>query len=104
MLPKLVGRKKEIQTLQQLYESKRSEFVALYGRRRVGKTYLVKELFKEDFTFQVTGLSRSDTQLQLHNFYIALGRFDETVSEQAKPTTWLEAFQLLIAYLEVLRN
>ena len=100
MIPQLVGRKEEIQILQKLYRSNRSEFAALYGRRRVGKTYLIKELFKEQFTFQVTGLSRPDFQLQLNNFYIALGRFDPSVKTQAKPTNWLDAFELLIAYLE----
>ena len=54
----LVGRKDEIKTLKKLYKSTRSEFVALYGRRRVGKTYLIKELFENQFTFQVTGLSQ----------------------------------------------
>ena len=60
MIPKLVGRKEKIKILQQLYKSTCSEFVALYGRRRVGKTYLIKELFKDQFIFQVTGLSRPD--------------------------------------------
>jgi len=100
MSTKIVGRVKEIQTLQKLYNSGRSEFVAVYGRRRVGKTYLIKELFKEQFTFQVTGLSRSDTRLQLSNFYLALGRFDPTIKNQPKPADWIAAFQLLITYLE----
>jgi len=100
MIPKLVGRQEEIQTLKDLYQNKRSEFVALYGRRRVGKTFLVKELFKDKFTFQITGLSRPDFQLQLNNFYATLGRFDKTIREESKPTTWFDAFQMLIDYLE----
>ena len=43
------GRNKEIQQLQKLYAGKRSEFVAIYGRRRVGKTFLVKELFGNNY-------------------------------------------------------
>ncbi len=99
-IPKLVGRQEEIQILKDLYQNKRSEFVALYGRRRVGKTFLVKELFKDKFTFQITGLSRPDFQLQINNFYATLGRFDKTIREESKPTTWFDAFQMLIDYLE----
>ena len=100
MIRMLVGRKDEIKTLRKLHKSTRSEFVALYGRRRVGKTYLIKELFKEQFTFQVTGLSRPDFQLQLNNFYIALGKYEPAIKNQPKPSNWLDAFQLLEAYLE----
>jgi len=96
----LVGREDEIKTLKKLYKSTRSEFVALYGRRRVGKTYLIKELFKDQFTFQVTGLSRPDFQLQLNNFYIALGKYEPAIKSQPKPSNWFDAFQLLEAYLE----
>ncbi len=53
---RIIGREKEIRLLQQLYETDRSEFVALYGRRRVGKTFLIKELFSDRYTFQMTGL------------------------------------------------
>ena len=53
----ITGRKKEIDALEKLYRSGKSEFVAIYGRRRVGKTFLVKEVFKERFTFCHTGLS-----------------------------------------------
>lgn len=100
MEPILVGRKAEIKTLRKLHKSTRSEFVAIYGRRRVGKTYLIKELFKDQFTFQMTGLSRPDFQLQLNNFYIALGKYDSSIKNQPKPTNWLDAFQLLETYLE----
>ena len=53
----IIGRKSEIEELEALYDSGRPEFVAIYGRRRVGKTYLVKELFKDRFSFWHTGLS-----------------------------------------------
>ena len=42
----MIGRKKEMQTLKRLYNSNKAELVAVYGRRRVGKTYLVSECFK----------------------------------------------------------
>ena len=50
----LIGRKKEQKTLKSLLKSDKSEFVAIYGRRRVGKTYLVRETFNYDFAFQLS--------------------------------------------------
>ena len=47
MLQKIIGRKEEQKTLQDCYESNKPEFVAVYGRRRIGKTFLVKQFFKE---------------------------------------------------------
>ena len=71
----IIGRKNEIEELETLYNSRKPEFVAIYGRRRVGKTYLVKELFKDRFTFWHTGLSPYDRERrylmrdQLQTFY-----------------------------------
>jgi uncharacterized protein len=49
----VIGRKKEIQVLHDLRESTKSEFLAVYGRRRVGKTYLIRSVFEKDFVFQL---------------------------------------------------
>ena len=53
----MVGRTREIKELNEYYNSVKAEFVALYGRRRVGKTYLINETFKEKFAFRHAGLS-----------------------------------------------
>ena len=53
----MVGRKKEIEELNRIYNSNRAQLVAVYGRRRVGKTYLVDEAFKGKMTFRHAGLS-----------------------------------------------
>ena len=55
----LIGRKNEQQRLRDAYESEYSEFVAVYGRRRVGKTFLIRETFDYKFTFQHSGLANS---------------------------------------------
>ena len=52
----MIGRKKEIRELENAYSGRESEFVAVYGRRRVGKTYLVRETFSERMVFRHTGL------------------------------------------------
>ena len=61
----IIGRKKEIAILRDAYESEYSEFVAVYGRRRVGKTFLVREAFDYNLTFQHAGLAKSTMRKQL---------------------------------------
>ncbi|HOZ88338.1 MAG TPA: hypothetical protein PL029_11300, partial [Bacteroidia bacterium] len=68
----ITGREKEIAILNAKLASKRSEFVALYGRRRVGKTYLIRNVFKGRFTFRLTGLAQASLQDQLANFHLAM--------------------------------
>jgi len=99
--PDIVGRKKEQEKLQKALKSKKSEFLALYGRRRVGKTFLIRQYFKQRFTFQITGLANADTQQQLFNFDTEIGRQSPLVFEMPSKN-WLIAFQRLIQYLEVI--
>ena len=53
----IIGRELEVQILEDCCNSNRPEFVAVYGRRRVGKTYLIRELFQERITFFLTGIN-----------------------------------------------
>ena len=59
-MAQIIGRKQEIEELNRLYHSDRAQFVAVYGRRRVGKTYLINQVFKDKITFHHTGLSPFD--------------------------------------------
>lgn len=95
----VVGRQKEIQQLERLVESKKSEFLAVYGRRRVGKTFLIREYFNYTFDFQVSGLTNASTEQQLFNFDAAISRQSAVALEQASKN-WLVAFQRLIDHLE----
>ncbi len=61
----MIGRIKERDELVRMYESDESEFVALYGRRRVGKTYLIREVFADRFTFRHSGLAQEGASRQL---------------------------------------
>ncbi len=95
----IIGRINEIKKLEDLYQSDKSEFVAIYGRRRVGKTFLIKELFKKRLTFYHTGLSPYDKYdgNHMHNqikaFYNSMMAFGLEPDE--KPLNWLEAFFML---------
>ncbi len=94
----IVGRKREIGVLEGCLASKRPEFVAVYGRRRVGKTYLVKEYFHQQFSFYATGLSNQKTAGQLKAFHASLRLYG--CSDKEKPKDWFEAFLRLRELLE----
>ncbi len=96
----LIGREKEQRQLLQLFESDQSEFVALYGRRRVGKTYLVKETFQDKFVFRHTGIQKASKDKQLEEFAKSLQRSGMQQVPQLKD--WYDAFSALGAYLESL--
>lgn len=97
MKENIIGRHDEQDLLQQIIEAPESRFVAVYGRRRVGKTYLIREYYEDYIVFQCAGLANSTTQEQLKSFAQTLRRYNPTQAIQ--PHDWLEAFDLLISYL-----
>ena len=88
----MVGRQNEITLLNQRFHSVKSEFVALYGRRRVGKTFLIKSVFEGKFTFQLTGVAQANFKDQLANFNMAM-RKQYPNKTRAHANNWMEAFQ-----------
>ena len=89
----MIGRKKEQIILQNCLESPRAEFVVVYGRRRVGKTFLIKEYFNNSFAFYATGLSNAKTKEQLKVFNGSLEEYGMVNNKQ--PKDWYEAFMRL---------
>ena len=63
-----IGREKEQQQLKEYLNSGQSEFVAVYGRRRVGKTFLIQKVIGSDYAFYVAGMNNVPMRLQLKNF------------------------------------
>lgn len=90
----LIGRDAECRELKRLMHSGNPEFVAVYGRRRVGKTFLIKEFFNYTFTFYTSGLARSGFREQLYNFWKSLKQYG-LPEEKECPATWFDAFDLL---------
>ena len=93
--------------LERIHDSNKSEFVAIYGRRRVGKSFLVNEVFGKKILFKAVGTYVKDgdknyetyRKLQLDHFYDAL-LFAGLGTDEAKPTCWREAFLLLRKVLQ----
>ena len=96
----MIGRKEELSILQSLEKADESSFVAVYGRRRVGKTYLIRHVFEDKFTFYITGIANIGLQAQLTNFYAGLVRTFPWVEDKKMPENWFFMFQLLITALE----
>ena len=99
MNTKLIGREKEALKLEQCLNSQRSEFVAVYGRRRVGKTFLVRSVCNDSFAFYVTGMYNASKQEQLINFAAAFQRCFKT-EEIKVESSWILAFNSLARQLE----
>ncbi len=94
---KIIGRIKEQALLKACTQSEKPEFIAVYGRRRVGKTYLVKQFFREKFDFYVTGIYNGSLKEQLAFFNKQLNHYSQ--SYYPMPRNWNDAFDQLQQYL-----
>ena len=89
----IIGRKEELREIREAYKSEYSQFIAVYGRRRVGKTFLVREAFDYSFTFQHTGVANLNMKGQLEAFRMSL--MEQGHKECPVLKSWLEAFNEL---------
>ena len=102
IMAKTTGRKEETALLKSLESFDRSVFLAVYGRRRVGKTFLIRAVFEGRFAFQLTGIATVETANQLVNFHGALVRQFPQFEDKPVAKDWFQAFQQLITALEAL--
>lgn len=96
----IIGRKHEQDILAKCLESNKAEFIAVYGRRRIGKTFLVKHFFSETFDFYITGVYKITRSEQLKIWQEQLTKYSGI--RRTKPKDWFEAFEQLREYLETL--
>lgn len=90
-MDKIIGRVNELDLLRKVKASEKSEFVAVYGRRRVGKTFLIREAFHQDFAFYLTGVANINLHQHLSNFHRAMQKYypEESLTS---PGSWFDAF------------
>ena len=93
----LIGRDKEKQILQGALHEEYSQFIAVYGRRRVGKTFLIRESFDNKFEFQYTGAANLTARKQLAHFRRALKEHGQ--KDTPELTNWGDAFSELKRYI-----
>ena len=102
-MAKLVGREQEMTLLKAALENDRSELIAVYGRRRVGKTFLIREFFRDEMVFEISGLYKGNMKDQLGNFAKELSTRAKRPLAEA-PSNWSDAFTLLEAHLDKRRS
>ena len=93
----LIGREQEVQLLRDYLDTEKSEFIVVYGRRRVGKTFLIRQVIGNQSCFSMTGMENAGMKDQLFNFYFTLRRVWPSAT---LPHSWIEAFDELRNYLE----
>ncbi len=96
----LIGRQEEKRILQKALDSTEAEMVAVIGRRRVGKTYLVRHFFKEKLVFEMTGVRDIPLEKQMKNFSERIREASGTALPVKQPEDWFEAFRLLEVFLQ----
>lgn len=98
----IIGREYEKKTLEDCMKSGRPEFIAVYGRRRIGKTFLIKQFFRNKFDFYMTGVVGSTMPEMLEYFNAQLQYYSG--KEWPLATTWMRAFRQLQEYLSSLKK
>lgn len=96
----IVGRTAQIEIMQALLLSDKPEMLALIGRRRVGKTFLVKKVYDKNISFELTGVQHATKKEQLQIFLVQLAKYFPLFEVKQKPESWLEAFFLLSQAIE----
>lgn len=100
----IIGREREIEKIDKLLASGSPEFLALYGRRRVGKTFLIREYLKSQIDFFFTGAFEMETDIQLENFFREYISRTQGKKETSSPKDWNTAFHYLADYLNSLQT
>jgi len=93
----LIGREKEVEVLNKAFKSKEAALIAVYGRRRIGKTHLIREFYSDKGLYmQFTGVQDSPSEEQLANFHDELSAIFTVWNQSKPPKTWREALQRLV--------
>ena len=100
----LIGRHPELKVLHEAFTAGEAELVAVIGRRRVGKTFLIRRAYAGKIAFEITGLQNATKAEQLHSFTKHLQALTDSPLPLRTPDNWLDAFHLLITHLEEIPN
>lgn len=97
-------KKRRTKTFKHMMQSTESKLVAVYGRRRIGKTFLIRKYFDTKFTFEIVGLHNGNMKDQIRHFVQTLVRHGYAEAMVAHPYTWMETFDLFSLYLNKLKG
>lgn len=99
-----IGRKKEQAILRKTLTTREAEFVAVIGRRRVGKTFLIKSVLGECLTFELSGIRNAPSDEQRNNIVLQINKTFHPETPIETPDNWLATFYLLTKQLEVVQE
>jgi AAA+ ATPase superfamily predicted ATPase len=99
MAKTVIGRNEEKEILLDIINSADAELVAMYGRRRIGKTFLIRSIFEKQLVFEYSGIHNASLEQQLENFSQALTIASKSPVPLAKPGSWMAAFKMLTDYI-----
>lgn len=97
---KIIGRIEECKRLDSCLKADTAQLIIVYGRRRVGKTFLINQYFDNQFAFKVTGIYGQTKEVQISNFMASLNEMSRRKYDEAN--NWFEAFRYLKAYTKTL--
>lgn len=100
----MIGRREQKALMKEALELKKSSFIAVTGRRRVGKTYLVREIYKPHYCFSITGIQNGPMKMQIANFLHKIEEYSETNLATKTINNWQEVFFVFKNYLKSLPN
>lgn len=103
-MKKLIGRKEDGKILTDALVSPEAEMISIIGRRRVGKTFLVRAVYEGRIDFEITGIQKATGSEQLRNFANQLKSFASNFLIAKPPVDWLEAFFMLPYFAAVYGN
>jgi hypothetical protein len=103
-MAEIIGRKPELNVLKSAIVSKEAELIAIYGRRRIGKTYLIRNYYEDRLAFELTGMNDGTLKAQLLQFSKALQQAANAPLPLAPPASWVEAFTALEKMLGTLNK
>ena len=100
-MEKIIGRQEEKRILGQALNSADAELIAVYGRRRIGKTFLIRNYYEKELVFEFTGVHEASLKTQLYNFSLALEESMGSNLPLKAPSNWIDAFRMLSNYLKM---
>ena len=100
----LIGRTEERAILNDCLQSNESRLVAVYGRRRVGKTFLIRNHFDKLIRFEISGLHAGDLKDQLKQVFDVVSDYGLAKNALIYPESWMDAFRLIQSYIDSLKG
>jgi AAA+ ATPase superfamily predicted ATPase len=101
---RIIGREKQIELLKNALISDKSELIAIYGRRRVGKTFLIRETYAKEIILEISGIPDGSLNDQLINFYNEISKKFKKFLKKEPLKNWMEAFNMLGEYIDSLKS